>query len=84
MPDGVQSVALRIICDREDEINSFIPQEYWTMEAVLDVKGEKKPLTAKFYGDADGKIDIKDEAQNTGNYTGGRKRKFYVESIKKR
>ena len=56
----VQSVALRIICDREDEINSFIPQEYWTMEAVLDVKGEKKPLTAKFYGDADGKIDIKD------------------------
>lgn len=39
----VQSVALRIICDREDEINSFIPQEYWTMEAVLDVKGEKSP-----------------------------------------
>ena len=33
----VQSVALRIICDREDEINSFIPQEYWTMEAVLDL-----------------------------------------------
>ena len=46
----VQSVALRIICDREDEINSFIPQEYWTMEAVLDVKGEKKPLTAMLTG----------------------------------
>ena len=54
----VQSVALRIICDREDEINSFIPQEYWTMEAVLDVKGEKKPLTAKFYGDAEDRKSV--------------------------
>ena len=79
----VQSVALRIICDREDEINSFIPQEYWTMEAVLDVKGEKKPLTAKFYGDADGKIDIKDEAQIQEITQAVEKEKFYVESIRK-
>src|SRR5699024_1541305 len=40
----VQSVALRIICDREEEINAFIPQEYWTLEAELHVDGEKKPL----------------------------------------
>lgn len=46
----VQSVALRIICDREEEINAFIPQEYWTLEASLKVKGEKKPVTAKYYG----------------------------------
>ncbi len=46
----VQSVALRIICDREDEINAFIPEEYWTLDALLDVKGEKKPLCAHFYG----------------------------------
>ena len=46
----VQSVALRIICDREDEINAFIPEEYWTLDAVLKIKGEKRPLTAKFYG----------------------------------
>ncbi len=46
----VQSVALRMIGDREDEINSFIPEEYWTMDAVLDVKGEKKPLIAHYYG----------------------------------
>ena len=52
----VQSVALRIICDREDEINAFIPEEYWTIDAVLNVKGEKKPLVAKFYGDENGKI----------------------------
>ena len=46
----VQSVALRIICDREDEINAFIPEEYWTLDALLDVAGEKKPLCAHFYG----------------------------------
>ena len=46
----VQSVALRIICDREDEINSFIPEEYWTLDGEFLVKGEKKPLLAKFYG----------------------------------
>lgn len=45
----VQSVALRIICDREDEINAFIPEEYWTLDAVLKVKGEKKPLIAKYH-----------------------------------
>ena len=46
----VQSVALRIICDREDEINAFIPEEYWTLDALLNVPGEKKPLVAHFYG----------------------------------
>ena len=54
----VQSVALRIICDREDEINAFIPQEYWTLDAQLAVPGEKKRLVAKFYGDENGKVDI--------------------------
>lgn len=44
----VQSVALRIICDREEEINAFIPEEYWTLDAALKVKGEKKPLLAKY------------------------------------
>ena len=46
----VQSVALRIIADREDEINAFIPEEYWTLDANLKVEGERKLLTAKFYG----------------------------------
>ena len=49
----VQSVALRIICDREEEINNFIPEEYWTLDAVLSVEGEKKPLVAKYTGTAD-------------------------------
>lgn len=54
----VQSVALRIIADREEEINSFIPEEYWTLDAILNVKGEKNPLTAKFYGTKDEKMVI--------------------------
>lgn len=54
----VQSVALRIICDREEEINAFIPEEYWTLEAVLSVPGEKKPLIARYYGTAEEKKTI--------------------------
>ena len=54
----VQSVALRIIADREDEINAFIPEEYWTLDAILNVKGEKKPLRAKFYGTEKEKMTI--------------------------
>ncbi len=59
----VQSVALRIICDREDEINAFIPEEYWTIEAVLNVKGEKKPVRAKFIGTESEKINPASEAE---------------------
>ncbi|MBD5487596.1 MAG: type I DNA topoisomerase [Lachnospiraceae bacterium] len=54
----VQSVALRIICDREDEINAFIPEEYWTLEASFAVEGEKKPLLAKYYGTVNEKKTI--------------------------
>ena len=46
----VQSVALRIICDREEEINSFIPEEYWSLEGTFRAAGEKKAIQAKFYG----------------------------------
>ena len=55
----VQSVALRLIADREDEINAFIPEEYWTLDAVLNVEGEKRPLTAKFYGTEKNKMTIR-------------------------
>ncbi|MBQ7972789.1 MAG: type I DNA topoisomerase [Lachnospiraceae bacterium] len=54
----VQSVALRIICDREDEINAFIPQEYWSLNARFSIKGEKKPLIASFYGKDDKKLEL--------------------------
>ncbi len=54
----VQSVALRMICDREEEINAFIPEEYWNLDADLTDGHAKKPLIAKFHGIADGKVAI--------------------------
>ena len=54
----VQSVALRIIADREEEINAFIPEEYWSLDAVFKIPGEKKPLVAKFYGKEKEKMTI--------------------------
>ena len=54
----VQSVALRIIADREAQIDAFIPEEYWTLDAVFKVKGERRPLTAKFYGTEKNKMEI--------------------------
>ena len=79
----VQSVALRMICDRENEIDAFIPEEYWSMEAVLDIKGEKKPLIAKFYGDENGKIEIKNGEQMQAILDEVKKSDFSIESIKR-
>jgi len=54
----VQSVALRIICDREEEVNAFIPEEYWNLDADLLQKKDKKKLKAKFYGTVKEKMAI--------------------------
>ena len=54
----VQSVALRIICDREEEINAFIPQEYWSLDVLVNVEGEKKPIAAKLYSKGNDKIAV--------------------------
>ncbi len=57
----VQSVSLRLIIDRENEIKKFIPEEYWTVEASFE-KG-KKQFDALYYGDGEGKIKLTNEAQ---------------------
>ena len=72
-----------MICDRENEIDAFIPEEYWTMEASLNIKGEKKPLVAKFYGDRNGKIDIKNAAQMQKILDEVKNSGFSIESVKK-
>lgn len=59
----VQSVALRIVCDREEEISAFIPEEYWTLEAHLLPEGEKKPIVAKLVGREKEKIAISSEEE---------------------
>ncbi len=60
----VQSVALRIIADREDEIRKFIPKEYWTIDAQFIPKGLKKSFGASFYGNEKEKIEIKNKEQS--------------------
>lgn len=59
----VQSVALRLISDRENEINEFIPEEYWTMNASLNVEGEKKPLVAKLDSKGGQKLTLSNKSQ---------------------
>ena len=79
----VQSVALRIIADREEEINAFIPEEYWSLDACLKVKGERKPLTAKFYGTADEKMIIHSEQEVNQILAELEHEDYYVENVKK-
>ena len=79
----VQSVALRIICDREEEINAFIPEEYWTLDAKFAVKGEKKLLTAKFHGDENGKITIGSRQEMDEIRKNLKQEKYQVLDVKK-
>ena len=79
----VQSVALRIIADREEEINAFIPEEYWSLDACLKVKGERKPLTAKFYGTADEKMTSHSEQEVNQILAELEHEDYYVENVKK-
>lgn len=78
----VQSVALRMICDREEEINSFIPEEYWNLEAELRVPGSKKTLFAKFHGDESGKLNIHNKEEMDVILSGLDKKKYVVSEVK--
>ena len=79
----VQSVALRIIGDREDEINAFIPKEYWTLEADLKIPGEKKPLVAKFHGKGSEKMAVETKEQLDEILKGLENETFTVSEVKK-
>ena len=79
----VQSVALRIICDREEEINAFIPEEYWTLDASPSNEGEKKPLIAKFHGDENGKLAISSKEEMDRIMEELRQETFKVLEVKK-
>ena len=78
----VQSVALRIICDREEEISAFVPQEYWSIEADFTVKGAKKPFRAKFYGDAGNKISVDSAKEAEKILAAVKKAEFKVAELK--
>ncbi len=79
----VQSVALRMICEREDEVAAFIPEEYWTIDAMLSAKGEKKPLVAHFTGNEDGKITIGSAKEKDAIVDKIKKETFEIMEVKK-
>lgn len=63
----VQSVAVRLIVDREKEIENFKPEEYWNLDATLSPPSSQKKFTARFYGTAAGKkLEVTNEAQAMG------------------
>ncbi|MBQ9155701.1 MAG: type I DNA topoisomerase [Eubacterium sp.] len=79
----VQSVALRIINDRDQEINDFIPNEYWTLDANLTADEGKKPLNARFIGDSKGKIEIHNAEEAQAFIDEISKLPFEIKEIKK-
>lgn len=78
----VQSVALRMICDREDEIASFIPEEYWSLDALLKLPGVKKPAAAKFHKTADGKTEIRSREELEKIEASLKGQKYIVSDVK--
>ena len=79
----VQSVALRIIADREEEIESFIPSEYWTLDVNLAAEGEKKPLVAHYYGEGNDKKEIKSKEELDKICASLKGAKYVVSDVKK-
>lgn len=78
----VQSVALKLIVDREKEINAFVPEEYWTVDAKL--LKSRKQLIAKFYGTADGKkTELKNEEQAQSVLNSLENAEYTVTGVKK-
>ena len=79
----VQSVALRLISDRENEINEFIPEEYWTVDAALSVPGEKKPLIAKLDNKDGKKLSLSKQEQVEAVKQELEHADFHVKEVKK-
>jgi len=78
----VQSVVARMICDREAEIEAFIPKEYWTLSAKLHKEKGKQVFEAKFYGDKNGKIDIGTKEEMDKILSGIDGASFVVDNVK--
>ena len=79
----VQSVALRIVCDREEEINAFVPEEYWSLEASILPEGEKKPIVAKLVEKGKEKVSISSKEQMDAILKELEGESFKVISVKK-
>ena len=78
----VQSVATRIVVDRENEIRSFVPEEYWKIDALLSTSAGKE-FSAHYYGKNGEKAELHDKQSADVVYEGSQKEKFVVTSVKK-
>ncbi len=76
----VQSVAVRMIVDRENEIRAFKPEEYWTIEGKFGIS--RKTITADFYGDENGKISLKNEVEANDILSRLKGASYYISSLK--
>ena len=79
----VQSVAVKLIVDREEEIEKFVPEEYWNIYANLKDEKSKKSFQAKFYGTSDKKVDIHSEKEVNAVLKAIENGKYIVQDIKK-
>ncbi len=79
----VQSVAVKLIVDRENEIEKFIPEEYWNIYANLLDKESKKKFVAKFYGKNGKKLDLHKQEEVDEILKAIENAKFIVEEVKK-
>ncbi|SCJ48264.1 DNA topoisomerase 1 [uncultured Clostridium sp.] len=77
----VQSAALKLICDREEEVKAFIPKEFWTVDVVLKKDKKKFPIKLLRYKDKKIEIDCKDEADKIIQDLS--KDKYRVSAVKK-
>ena len=79
----VQSVATRLICDREEEIENFTPQEYWSIEALLTDPKSKKDFTAKYYGESGKEVKLENAAETKKVTDSLKNAEFKVENVKR-
>ena len=78
----VQSVAVKLVVDRENEIRAFKPEEYWSIDAKLIPKGSRKILTASLYGDKNGKIKVENKEQSDKIVSELKNAEFKVSKVK--
>ena len=79
----VQSVAVRMIVDREEEIKAFVPEEYWSIDAKLTAPPSKAMFAAAFYGDENGEIKIGSQEESDKLFAELEKEDFVVGPVKK-
>ncbi len=80
----VQSVAVRLITDREEEIRAFIKEEYWTIEAQMKTGDQGQPFVARYVGPSGQKVDLKTEDEVNRILARVRPQPFTVGNVKKR